>query len=102
MPVREGKTLGLVNGLSQTLERKSLLLLLRGGLLLCRGLFLGLRLRRFSLHWHVCLLAEIGCEFRAPLITGTSSSATHHPHGPDYMEGCPSGQQSNAILEIFF
>jgi hypothetical protein len=31
-----------------------------------------------------------------------STSATHHPYGADYMEPSPSGQQTNAILEIFF
>jgi hypothetical protein len=31
-----------------------------------------------------------------------SSTATHHPHAADYMEGASAGQQTNAILEIFF
>jgi len=31
-----------------------------------------------------------------------SSTATHHPHAADYMEGASTGQQTNAILEIFF
>ena len=31
-----------------------------------------------------------------------STAATHHPYVADYMEGPPRGQQTNAILEIFF
>jgi hypothetical protein len=31
-----------------------------------------------------------------------STSATHHPYAAHYMSGSPSGQQTNAILEIFF
>ena len=31
-----------------------------------------------------------------------STTATHHPYAADYMEGPMSGQQTNAILEIFF
>jgi hypothetical protein len=31
-----------------------------------------------------------------------STSATHHPYVMHYMSRCPTGQQTNAILEIFF
>src|SRR5271169_3410407 len=51
---------------------RCLLLLLRSCFLLGWGFLLRLRSALLCLlHWHVCLLAEIGCVFRTPLITGT-------------------------------
>jgi len=100
-----GKNLGRVNGLSRS-ETGYLLLLLRCCFLLGRGLLLCLGsalLRGLSLHRHVCLLAEIGCRFRTPLITGTFR-ISHPPPitACSIKRGYRRGQQWNAILEIFF
>lgn len=92
------KSFGLVNGLNQT-DRAyffffAVVFFFAGAFFLAFEGF-------FFIGMVASLLRSVLC-FEPLSSQALSSSATHHPHGADYMDEAPSGQQTNAILEIFF
>lgn len=95
------KNLGLVNGLSQ-MDSDIYFFFFAVAFFLAGAFFLAFDLEAFFLiGMFASLLRSVTCF--APLSSqALSSSATHHPYRADYMEGQRRGQQTNAILEIFF
>ena len=99
------KKLGLVNGLNQTKRTLPYFFFFAVVFFLAGAFFLAFEAPFFAAFLFIGMLASllrsVAC-FEPLSSQALSSTATHHPHGADYMDGASAGQQTNAILDIFF
>ena len=95
------KNLGLVNGLSQ-IDSASYFFFFAVAFFLAGAFFFAFDFEAFFLIGMFASLLRSVARFEPLSSQARSTAATHHPYGADYMEGAASGQQTNAILDIFF